>query len=463
MDILEQIRTPQGRFPVNGVQVVAGSDAPVLSFVFADPRDIASGLVASDSSATLFDLAFLRSETLKDTACATGPLFGAASAEPVLDWQSAAETAHAVMLMQNAVNGTRPIALLDASCSEEGCVAKTDVFNAATGARFSMYAVSFRLYGGAEGPYARCMPHMPWFRRFSEAGRFDYVLASIDGEPGETPYLSLVLMSFDREIAPSDFAAVLLCSCQDEAAARHIASQVSGDVAFMRPSAEGVDAAAASAEGTAGCAEAGAYEGWFDLLGCGEGLEVTAARLTEADAPLLAKLVQAAVSLHVQGVSVDVFRSSDVDGFLTFGSYLSYLWYSFSRKLGAVKVGYCQQCGRAFSLAGHRGIARRFCSESCKTDAKNERQRLIQADIRRRYAEGETVAGIARACFPANASSVGCEKVRASLSAWVELRHRIDDALAEGDDALMRRCVAEGVMSAEDAARRLRAAKRRKR
>lgn len=462
MDILEQVRTPQGRFPVSGVSIVAGSGAagPMLSFTFADPRDIASGLVALDSAATLFDLAFLTRETLEDTARAIGPLFGAASAEPVLDWQSAAETAHAVMLMQASVNATRPIELLDVSCSDGGCVAKTEVFNAATGASFSMYAASFRLYGGAEGPYARCMPSMPWLRRFSETGRFDYVLASVDAEPGEDPYLSLVLMSFDREIAPSDFAAVLLCSCRDESVARHILSQVRGDVAFMRPSAESDGATVASDEGIAADA---AFASRFNLLDCGEGLEVAAARITEADAPSIAKLVQAAVSLHVQDVAVDVFRSSDVDGFLIFGSHLAYLWYGFSRKLGTVKVGYCQQCGRAFSLAGHRGIARRFCCESCKTDAKNERQRLIQADIRRRFMEGETVPDIACACFPVNASSVGCKKVLASLSTWVELRHRIDDALAEGDDALLRRCVAEGVMTAEDAARRLRAVKRRRR
>ena len=77
--------------------------------------------------------------------------------------------------------------------------------------------------------------------------------------------------------------------------------------------------------------------------------------LDVADAPVLAALVQAMIAAHLGGAIIDVFQGDAVTGYLAFDSLLSWLWYDFSRTLSKISVGYCERCGKPFSLTGHRG------------------------------------------------------------------------------------------------------------
>ena len=164
--------------------------------------------------------------------------------------------------------------------------------------------------------------------------------------------------------------------------------------------------------------------------------------LDDVDKGALTALVQALVIAHLSGAHVDVFQGSEATEFLSFDSYLSWLWFDFSRKLSTVRIGYCEQCGRAFSLAGHRGMERKYCSEKCKTDAKNEKTRQETIEIRRRFAEGQPVNQIAEA------TERRPGYVRRQLSKWTQLKHDLEDDLAEhgfnGSD-LLKRCGSEGL------------------
>lgn len=461
MDILDQIKTPQGRLPVRNVALVPNSEGregkggspgegglPVLEFSFANPQDIAGNPILARMRAVLEDVAFVGRDTLLSVAKTTGPLFGASARESVLDWQSAANIARAAIMMQEVANGSKPPLVLKSGIGpdESGAclVGKTSVQSALTGEKFLMYAVSFAVDAERAGGYVAMLPRLPWFKKFSGSGCFDYLFVNIDHEGGRA-FLSVVLLSFTREIAPEDFAAMLLCYCDGEEAARSVLGSLRD-----------------------GNALSGAFLDAGDVLGLlaiGGELFVREEEIDEGDRPKLARLVQGIVSLHVQGATVDLFRSDETTGFLAFNSALAFLWYDFARKLGQVRVGYCQQCGRPFPLSGHRGIPKRFCSEACKTKAKNERQRSANERLRRRFLEGESVEDVARVCYPKDAGGVAREKVLRSLRQWVELRHKVEDELAHDGSLLVQRCIDEGVYTAEEveSRRKVVARKQRKR
>lgn len=154
----------------------------------------------------------------------------------------------------------------------------------------------------------------------------------------------------------------------------------------------------------------------------------------------LTALVQALVISHLSGAHVDVFQGNESTGFLSFDSYLSWLWFDFSRKLSTVKIGYCEQCGRAYSLAGHRGVKRHYCSDRCKTDAKNERTRKETAKIRELFGTGAGVRDIA------NEIERPAAYVRSQLNKWTKLKHDLDEDIeSNGFDSseLLKRCTAE--------------------
>ena len=105
-------------------------------------------------------------------------------------------------------------------------------------------------------------------------------------------------------------------------------------------------------------------------------------------------------------------------------------------------------------------MPKKFCSEECKTAAKNDKTRQLQIDIRQAYAEGDGVSEIAAAFFPKQASGVACDKVRHMLSTWVELKHDVDADIAQGSGDIVKRCVAEGVFDQKYLERRMKALKK---
>ena len=158
-------------------------------------------------------------------------------------------------------------------------------------------------------------------------------------------------------------------------------------------------------------------------------------------------MVHALVAAHLLHARVDVFSADENTGHLRFPSYLGWLWYDFSCRLDVARIGYCARCRKPFSLVGHRGIDRRFCSEACKTAAKNERTRSRRNALRQAFLAGETVRALAGRHYPGEPAAAAAAKVRRELETWPKLKHEVDDAIgAEGWRAgLLLRCQAEGL------------------
>ena len=187
-----------------------------------------------------------------------------------------------------------------------------------------------------------------------------------------------------------------------------------------------------------------------------EGLGGIEGKITSAPAKHLSVLCNQMVNFL--GIMQNEWAGAQA--FSSFDTYLAYLWFLFSKKLGDVKIGYCARCGKAFSLARRRGVPKKFCSEECKTAAKNDKTRQLQIDIRQAYAEGDGVSEIAAAFFPKQASGVACDKVRHMLATWVELKHDVDADIAQGSGDIVKRCVAEGVFDQKYVERRMKALKK---
>lgn len=443
MRVIDQLKSSRGMLEIASVSFDSAKDgAACLHFSLARSRDDAPRPASDEKpeEVGIEDLGFIEKDTVLSVAMRTGPLFGMSDVELLSDWQSAAEVARAAVVIQEVANGNKPASALvvrDADGNMRPLVRKTEVVDTHTGKAFSMYAISFAVRFDKSGGYGVRLPVMPWFRRFDAPGRHDYIFADKEGE-GADSYLSVVLLSFREDITPLDFALALSCYCDDAQEARELFRQ------------------AAHFEESFGSDTCASLGHMFDAEAGGGALRSSDASVGEEDAPCLRRLVQALVSLHLESVRVDLFQSSERDDFLAFDCCLSYLWYRFARRLDHVRVGYCQQCGRAFSLAGHRGIPRRFCSESCKTTAKNERQRKLVQAIRDDFMQGIGVEEIARTRLPGYAPTPAYRKVCSALSSWVALKHRFDEALACGDDAFIERCVREGVFAADYAAKRMR-------
>lgn len=444
MNVIDQLKTPQGRIPVHDVRLVQG-ELPYLEFVPATAASRsaspAQAMPRSSSKIGIEDLAFVDKDGLLSLALQTGPLFGTDVCESLVDWQSAANVARAVVTVQEVVNGGKPLAVLqaDEESQSEALVAKTLAKNVETGNDFSIFAISFAVDASMENDYVAHMPNMPWLKKFV-GDEFDYVIGDIEHDPDGIDYLTVTLFSFEREITPLDFALVLSCF-YDGAHTDELIEQAKRNIAgFAEEEGDpSVQFVATTVEGK---------------------LDVRESVLVEEDAVSLRHLVQALISLHLEGVRVDLFRSTEDDDFLSFDTYLAYLWFLFSKKLGDVKIGYCARCGKAFSLAHRRGVPKKFCSEECKTAAKNDKTRQLQIDIRQAYAEGDGVSEIAAVFFPKQASGVACDKVRRMLATWVELKHDVDDDIAQGSGELAKRCIVEGVFDQKYVERRMKALKK---
>lgn len=340
-----------------------------------------------------------------DFARQAGPLFGVSETEIVRDWAYAAVSALIAVRIQEFLNGNCNIAKVRAIRQ----IDKVVISSEADGSSFIMYSI----YLGISGGYATCFKSLPIIRRIESSNGYFYAFVSATGDTvGAT--IEFRVFSFDHELTLEDFETLkLLLNLSDDdsrAALQHLKfaprEQSYYDIA--------PDASVVPQDGL----------------------------LDDADKGALTALVQALVIAHLSSAHVDVFQGSESTGFLSFDCYLSWLWFDFSCKLSTVRIGYCEQCGRAFSLAGHRGMERKYCSEKCKTDAKNEKTRQETLEIRRRFAEGQPVNQIAEA------TERRPDYVRRQLSKWTQLKHDLEDDLAEhgfNESDLLKRCGSEGL------------------
>lgn len=157
--------------------------------------------------------------------------------------------------------------------------------------------------------------------------------------------------------------------------------------------------------------------------------------------------MRAIISAHLNDAYVDPFQADEETGYLSYRSFLSWLWFDFSTRLAKIKIGYCERCGKPFSLVGGRGKPRRFCSQRCKTEAKNERMRQRRDGVREKFVSGSSVEEIATGIEGESPKSETVEYVRRCLSTWPKLKHLTDDAFElEGvKSELVQRCIRDGL------------------
>lgn len=417
MSLTEQIKTAQGLIPTCGAALshCENANEEALSFEVADLRGATSRQEPSCSpqkEPCLEDLAFANDGTLLSVAKRIGPLFGVSLEEPVADWRAAISVARKAVQIQEVVNGSKPVRILGLrSDTAAPGIAKIHACIDGSKAECDAYALSTSFQLSDESAYARLLPPFPYIERFG-GSCFDYAVVFV-ASGCSLQHLTVMLLSFRAEPSAREFAEMLKACCGfdvNPADIQRLFRRFDGDVL------------------------AGAFS-----------VSISETPLDAGDLGKLGRMVQTIVSLHLSRVRVDVVRSQDRDDFLLFESALSYLWYRFAKNPGHAKIGYCQQCGKAFSLAGHRGIVRRYCSEECRTRAKNQRTKEARDRARALFLSGASIEDIAREVYPQLGSRFRESRVRSDLRTWPALKEQAKQARGEGNGAFLERLEQAGI------------------
>lgn len=353
--------------------------------------------------------------------------------EDVFLWGSAAGMANFAVLAQECVNGSLPPTV---AASMLGLVVWRVGDDAGSGFDLLMTGRT------VSADYFEWLGAPRFIRREEAGGRIDYsfILGEVDEEAG-TAELQVALASFEHEITASDYrmlsGALRLTGAIDREAREKLQLDAAPDQPEApkgAPSAHGSTGAKADREQSAYRLSDDQMHGFDDAL-------------NEDDLPRLASMVRALVAAHLTDAYVDVFSAGGATGYLSFRSYLSWLWYDFSCNLGAVRVKYCVRCGRAYSVAGRRGPEKNYCSNDCRDAAHNERVGAKRDELRRAFLQGATVAELAARHYPDEDPATGAKRVRSLVESWPALKHEVDaDIEAHGWHApLFVRCHAEGL------------------
>lgn len=375
----------------------------------------------------------VHAEDLYGFACKHGPLFGASNEERVTVWGSAAILAVLATRLQQVASkleGTMSVAALNGGAFSN--IAKYRLTNPATSAQFDLIVISRKV----DPEYAQHL-EAPFVRREVREGRINYAFLSVkeevDLDSGVMLYLHVV--SFDHEMSLPDYLALSRAFDFDAGVDAQVFRY------FDQPCIEGGELQSvrdAHAYGLAQNAVHTMEEVPFD----------------EADCSPIASLVRLLVAAHLQEARLDVFYADEKTGHLRFPNYLAWLWYEYSSSIEKVRIGYCGNCGKPFSLVSHRGPERLFCSEQCKNVAKNrlksmrtKRARdLFQGDGE--FNGGLSVAEIARELQRENQSfDDALKEVRGILNKWPKLKSKLHDVIREeGWGAeLFVRCMRDGL------------------
>lgn len=420
-----QTKTSKGYIPFSAVERTESPQGNVVSFDLIDPERVAELAKLGDyadicprGDVTLADLASIvriqesdvhvDHEALLLLARKTGPLFGSAEGiEHEKAWSYAAYTALLACRIQECVNGRKPLAAL----SNVGVPRKAQVVAEGSQNAFTVLDVPIRAYG----EYGRIFSQKPLVRHSVVQDAYEYSFALRSAHEANDPLIEFIVVSMDHEMGHREFKSLLEVLGAEEREKDELSdvlpvSKVQEDEPFST-------------------------------------YELFEAELNECDMSAIEALVQLMIVAHMGSVQVDMFNADQETGYLAFDAYLSWLWYEFSKSLTKVTMGYCVECGRAFSLQGHRGMSRKYCSRACKTNAKNGRTKSQVNKIRSLFLnEGLGVDAIASALeYP---KDKGPGRVRDALSRWVQLKHAVCDELEEcgiENAQLFRRCVEEGL------------------
>lgn len=132
MDLMDQLQTPQGRFPVKqAICSLEGKRSQAsIKFSFDDSgvAQATTGAVKKDKLREfgVEDLAFLYGSDgrldhmlIQELALKTGPLFGAHAEEAVADWITESHMAKDVITLQEVLNGRKPYALINGNIESD--------------------------------------------------------------------------------------------------------------------------------------------------------------------------------------------------------------------------------------------------------------------------------------------------------------------------------------------------------
>lgn len=426
--VTDRLRTSRGRYPVSDASVVTGEDSRRrIEFGFAQDWDEERPVALEDLAGCLRASRDLDPDEICERialfARRTGPLFGQAADEAVSDWQFAIDAAQEAIRLQQQVNGTRPWV------AEAERVVKTAVTDAEDRELFTCYNYLFGIGSDKPGRYSASIPDEPWVRAFVGKRSGDYLFAVRTIEGGIEAF-DICLVSCEGSLSLA-LLAQMLCFFNDQPLTR--AELLEIGVGQL----EGVD-----------IAEIERMASEFEAK---DAVRFVEAPVGKADAPHVQRIVQAMAALHLQRVTVDLFKSDGTGDSLAFDTFLSSLWYDFAMQLGAVKVGYCQECGAGFSLTGHRGLPKQYCSDECRTKAKNRREQRKRDRIREMYMAGSSVDAIAAELFASKHARAARDGIVAELAKWPKLKQAVKAECAKpGSHPFAHRCCDDGVISERD-------------
>lgn len=395
-----------------------------------DASDLAD---AAEEPCAPRDVERVHAEDLYRFACKYGPLFGASSEERVSVWSSAAILAVLATRLQQVASkleGTMSVAALNGGAFSN--ISKYRLTNPATSTQFDLIVIS----RAVDPEYARHL-EAPFVRREEREGRINYAFLSVkeEADVGPNVVLYLHVVSFEHEMSLPDYLAL----------SRAFDFDAGIDAQVFRY----FDQTGADGEGLRSTRDSDAY-----------GLAQNAVHTMEevpfddADCSPIASLVRLLVAAHLQEARLDVFYADEKTGHLRFPNYLAWLWYEYSSSIEKVRIGYCGNCGKPFSLVSHRGRERLFCSEKCKNEAKNRlksmrtkrARELFQGD--EHFCGGISVTEIARELQREDQSfDDALKEVRGILNKWPKLKNELHDSIRnEGwGTELFARCMRDGL------------------
>ncbi|MDD6730096.1 MAG: hypothetical protein PUE02_04125 [Eggerthellaceae bacterium] len=430
----DRLKTCFGSFPITNAQVA--SDRQGFEFTFADfevaankepphiaLEDFASALPIRIDKSDSIKQAQLRGRRLLDLARTCGPIFGNSSKESANSWLEAVTSAQIALTLQEFINGEQGKSKL-----VEDRVLKSSISYAqSSDPLFSLYVLSFQLTNGDDDEYATLLPNEPQLHVFNSSKSNDYVFiappAGSQQPECQVRTFDIALISTSGQLPNEAFTLLVDYFNENESTEGQL-------IAAARNAGMSIDA------------------GSIRNLRNNRSLTTSVQPITEGDKQQLQHLVYALISIHLQDVTIDLFRAADETGFLLFNTFLSYLWYGFAKNLGAVKVGYCPVCGKGFALTKHRGPEKKYCSDKCRTIAKNAKTAEHRELLRNRFLQGESVAEIARKLPNVHNESMAIDQVVRNLKSWKQLTNIIRQEFANsGSSELAQRSLQEGILS----------------
>lgn len=443
LNIHDGTKTSRGSFPVKNATVIENAVGHHnVSYTFSTDKTEAphlgledfAGCLRSSRDTSSREEIFMRIEQF---AKMSGPLFGQAAEEPIADWQIAIMAAQQALALQEQINGTR-------EWQKRGSqsVVKTQIEDRITGRHlFTVFYCQLLVGLTDNGPYGQMLSHEPLAKTFNTNNGFDYLFI-IPAKTNDRRVIDIHLIACDEELSTS-LLALLLCYFNDQ------------DVTGQTLASIGVG-------GLAG-ANLSKIQHDAEKLEAADAIVYREADITKVDAEKIQRIVQAIAALHLENVHIDLFKDDKTEDSLAFDSYLSSLWYDCAMQLGAIKFGYCQECGKGFSLTGHRGLPKQYCSDECRTKAKNRRERTKVMIIRQQFLSGTPIKEIVAAVFPTKSTKIASAEIAVTLSKWPVLKQQIVTELKQtGESPLLNRCIDEGVLSTTQVSQLRRRASRTK-